>query len=250
MFARCREVRAYQGGSLVVFLVALLLGAPPAAQAKDLQTKLAESFFLRLPHALEVAAKSNRGGSPSHWREQVPEESSRPSPGARLVPIAGPFQATAHCSTTVGIGFTAGHDSLYFTLGRSPQEGNEVPRLIWKQLGVSRSDPLPALCDYNITAMWLTRTYVVFGLEATYERGSHAERFAFWNLDTGAMSLTTPAHWDSEQAARHARKEVLAGLTDWHEASVAQGENSVTLVQGSECAEAWPETREFARCAP
>src|SRR5689334_2739297 len=93
MLVKSREGRILMAGHqrfgwgfLGLFPVALLLGAPPAAQAKDLQTKLAESFYLRLPHALEVATKSNRGGSPAHWREQVPEESTRPSPGARLIP--------------------------------------------------------------------------------------------------------------------------------------------------------------------
>src|SRR5215471_15882056 len=107
MLARCREEHMLLVGSLILFIIALLLGGPPVAQAKDLQTKLAESFFLRLPHALEVAAKTGQGGPSARWREQVPEESSRPSPGVRLTPITGPFHNTGKCSTTVGIGFAA-----------------------------------------------------------------------------------------------------------------------------------------------
>ena len=236
--------------SACLFVAALLMGAPPAARAKDLQTKLAESFYLRLPHALEVASKTGHGGSLPRWREQVPSESSKPSPGVRLTALPGPFQSTGHCSSTVHIGFVAGKDTLYITQGRSPQECNAAPRLIWTANGVSRSDPLPPLYDFNVSAMWLTKTYVVFGLEADYEGGSHAERFAFWNLDTGAMSLTLPAHWDREQASRHARLAVFAGLTDWRDATVQQAEKSIVIVQGGECAEAWPETREYARCAP
>ena len=218
------------------------------AQAKDLGSKLAERFFLRLPHALEVARNGRRGGSLALWREQVPS-ATKLSPGVRLDPIST-LRPTGACSTTVNIGFVAGRDTLFFTLGRSPEECNEVPRLIWKENGVLRRDPLPPLFDFNVSGMWLTKTYVVFGLEADYEHGSHAERFAFWNLDTGAMSLTAPARWNPSQAARRARKPVLAGLTDWHQASVQEAEASIVISEGGECAEAWPETREFARCAP
>jgi len=234
-----------------LLMAALLIGAVPAvARAKDLGSKLAESFFLRLPHALEVARKSSRGGSPARWREQIPSESDKPSPGVRLNRISSTFKPTGECSTTVSVGFVAGHDTLYFTLGRSPEECNGVPRLIWKENGALRSNPLPPLFDFNVSAMWLTKTYAVLGLEADYEGGSHAERFAFWNLDTGAMSLTTPARWDAGQAARHSRKPILGGLTDWRQASVQQAEVSIVIQEGGECAEAWPETREFARCAP
>lgn len=251
MLVRFREERGLLGASIVLFLITILIGAATPAHAKDLQTKLAEAFYLRLPHAIEVAAKNGRSASPAHWREQVPSESDKPTPGVRLATLSGPFKETGHCSTTVHLGFVAGKDTLYVTQGRSSDESNAVPRLVWSQNGATRSDPLPSLSDYNVAAMWLTKTYVVFGLEADYAGGSHAERFAFWNLDTGAMSLTTPAHWDASQASRRASKEVLAGLTDWREATIEQGEtSSIVIVQGGECAEAWPEKKEYARCAP
>ena len=138
------------------------------------------------------------------------------------------------------------NDSLSFTMGRSPEECNEVPRLIWNDHGTRRADPLPALYDYNVSAAWWSGHYIVLALEADYELGSHAERLAFWDLDAGHIVSSPQVHWEAEEWDQRLKKPLLGPLSDWRQAIVEHAGDALILRNGSERVEVWPASLEFA----
>jgi hypothetical protein len=205
-------------------------------------------FFSRLPHALQVVAKSDR--DQAAWVERKPIGVARGRAGVRLLTSSPPFRLAGDaCSTIVHSAFRVGRDSIGFTYGRSPEECNEAPRLLWSQDHIHRRDPLPPLYDFNVSAIWQTPHYLVFALEADYEYGSHAERMAFWDLVSGAMVTTTPAHWEAEEwADRRARKRLIGSVTDWSHLQIEESGQMLVLRDPAACVQVWPAKRAFAQC--
>ena len=162
----------------------LLLALGPRAAASQLQT-LPPDSIPNFSHAVEVARNDARGTSHARWSQRKTDHVAAGKAGLRLERSPAAFQPSGECSTTISATFYLMNDSLSFTMGRSPEECNEVPRLIWNDHGTRRADPLPALYDYNVSAAWWSGHYIVLALEADYELGSHAERLAFWDLDAG-----------------------------------------------------------------
>ncbi|HEU4940368.1 MAG TPA: hypothetical protein VFT97_02000 [Candidatus Eisenbacteria bacterium] len=142
--------------------------------------------------------------------------------------------------------FYLASDSLSFTVGRSPEECNEIPRVIWNDHGIQRVDPLPALYDYNVSAVWWSGHYLVLALEADYEGGSHAERVAFWDLGVGNIVVSPQVHWEAEEWDQRLKKPLLGALSDWHHAIIEHRGDALILRSGSERVEVWPASREFA----
>jgi hypothetical protein len=206
-------------------------------------------FYQRLPHALAVASKTGREAPSRPWHERKPVEIAREVKGVRLAPSSAPFRPIGgECSTTVAIAFRVDRESIAFTVGRSPEECNEAPRLLWIEKGVRRSDPMPALYDFNVSAAWLTAHYLVLVLEADYEYGSHAERLAFWNLDSGVIVSTTSVHWESNEWDKRTRKPLIGPVANGQEFIVAEAGGVLVLKEGSRCVQVWPDRREYARC--
>lgn len=161
-----------------------------------------------------------------------------------------PDGGSGACSTTTWKRFHEASDTLSFTLGRSPEECNEVPRVVWRPEPRSvRRAPLPALYDFNVSQVWSTANYFVFGLDADYELGSHAERLAFWNLNTGMITVTPIVHWESEEWDRHMKRALFGVLSSWRDARVAETNGRITIRNEAECLQVWPVEQAYASCS-
>lgn len=223
----------------------LILALGPRAAASETQA-LPPDSIPNFSHAVGVARNGARGTSHERWSQRKTDRVKPGRAGLRLVRSPAAFQPSGECSTTVIATFYAMNDSLSFTMGRSPEECNEVPRLIWNDHGTRRIDPLPALYDYNVSAVWSAGHYLVLALEADYELGSHSERLAFWDLNTGHIVSSPRVDWEVEEWDERPKKPLLGALSDWRQAIVEQAGDALILRYGSQCVEVWPASREFA----
>ena len=205
----------------------------------------------RLPHATDRARTQpkTRSGEGNWTRRDAVVGSVRfvtSWSASAEIPDGG----SGACSTTTWKRFDEAGDTLSFTLGRSPEECNEVPRIVWRPEPRSvRRAPLPALYDFNVSQIWSTTNYFVFGLDAEYEYGSHAERLAFWNLNTGLIIVTPIVHWESEEWDRHTKKALFGVLSSWRDARVSEADGRITIRNENECLQVWPVERHYASCS-
>lgn len=133
-------------------------------------------------------------------------------------------------------------------MGRSPEECNEAPRIIWRGSAGELRFPIPALYDFNVDEVWSTNTYLVLALSADYELGSHSEQLAFWNLHTGHVTVTPKIHWESEEWDRSVRKRHLGRISSMRGATVAEFKGGLAIRNKKECLQVWPADRGFAAC--
>jgi hypothetical protein len=240
----------------VVLAVILLLIVSDVAFASSATPKPGTStkrLFALLPNATALVSvePANRDGDTVTWVARGPAVKGAAAGTASWAASPEiPNGPSGECSTTVWRTFYQGGDSLRFTMSRSPEECNEVPRLIWTDnFGKTHKAPLPPLYDFNVSSIWMTSNYLVLGLDAEYELGSHAKRLAFWNLKTGALVVTPRVHWESSEWDRSVKKRLFNTLSSWETATVSEDAGRLTVRNQAECLQVWPAQRTYARCS-
>jgi hypothetical protein len=170
------------------------------------------------------------------WRPGGPILSRRiPDLRAPIATDGSPnWGGAEECSLSVYRRFHVGRDTILATIGRAPEACSEAPRLMWRgRDGRVLRRILPPLFNWNIESLWCTSRYIVFGLRADDEGGSWKERLAFWNAQTGGITLS-PAELGAYLPRR---------LPGWRQARVAEVGDAVVFVHGGTTIAYWPEQR-------
>ena len=250
--------------------VAVSLANPLFADARlstahtDMQVQQDSTLCPALLERLEQHfAQASTRWNPDPWEYAFTEpvswirmerESSFQNPVLRLrapVPtdsLVHGWRETDQCSLVVQRNFYVDHDTLSFTYGRIPEGCSEAPALIWR----SPDDrwlrrAIPPLFNWNVATMWCTEHYLVFGLEADYEFGSHSECLAFWHLPSGNIELALQTNWSYEEQ-RSIRPPVLLpdDFPEWRRAKIVEVDDGLALRWEEKALLIWPSRRQVA----
>lgn len=95
------------------------------------------------------------------------------------------------CSLSTFACYTSNGNTFSFTVGRAPEECNEVPRMLWQDSSKIFKESLTEFYDYDIAGMWYVQNLIIFYLIATYEYGDVSCGIGIWNVNEGTMTKIT-----------------------------------------------------------
>jgi hypothetical protein len=155
------------------------------------------------------------------------------------------------CSTTVYRRFHVDGDTVSFTVGNLTESCSETPRALWRtDDGRQHRQPLAALFNWNVEALWCTGRYLVFGLGEDEEAGGRVAALAFWRPDTGRWWFTP--QWIAYAGQTTSFSQVLdvsRELPGWHGGEVAELSDAFVIRVRDRALAFWPERWEWARVA-
>jgi len=232
---------------ILTFAVLLLCMVALADPTRTAASKSADSFAGLRGRLSDYIARATPKWPAESWRweyvsgdtgtwhvsNHIPSVArARFSPPAPVDPAPN-FSGEGECSTLVWRRFYIDADTLSFTWGRAGEVCSEAPRMIWKSYqGGRHVQPITPLYNWNVEAMWRTEHYLVFGLEADFESGTHDECLAFWHLTSGKTVLS-PRMW------------LASKFPGWREAAAAEANGAILLARGDTIAAYWPGKRMY-----